>query len=71
MMRGVLCAALRGYQRAISPWLGEVCRFHPSCSSYAHGAISRHGVLKGGYLAALRLARCQPLCPGGLDPVPD
>lgn len=67
----VLCVALiRVYQRAISPMLGDVCRYHPSCSRYAVGAISTHGVFKGVVLAARRLLRCTPLHAGGLDPVP-
>jgi len=67
----VLCVALiRVYQRVISPMLGDVCRYHPSCSRYAVGAISTHGVFKGCVLAARRLLRCTPLHAGGLDPVP-
>lgn len=61
---------LRGYKRFISPLLGQHCRFHPSCSMYAIEAIQVHGHLRGGWLALKRLARCQPLCEGGLDPVP-
>ncbi len=63
-------ALLRGYQRALSPLLPPLCRFHPTCSQYAIEAIERHGFLRGSWLAAKRLARCQPLCHGGVDPVP-
>lgn len=69
-MNSPLIALLRGYKRFISPLLGQHCRFHPSCSMYAIEAIQVHGHLRGDWLAAKRLARCQPLCEGGLDPVP-
>jgi len=58
------------YQRLLSPLLPPACRFHPSCSSYAREAIAVHGAAKGSLLAAWRILRCQPLCRGGLDPVP-
>lgn len=45
------------------------CRFHPSCSTYAVEAIRRHGALRGGWMAVLRLGRCHPWNPGGIDPV--
>jgi uncharacterized protein len=61
---------LAGYQRLLSPLLGARCRFHPSCSSYARIAVARFGPARGGLLALWRLARCQPLCEGGFDPVP-
>jgi putative membrane protein insertion efficiency factor len=64
-------ALIRAYQRALSPWLGTNCRFLPTCSVYADEAIARFGVLRGGWLAARRLVRCQPLCAGGYDPVPE
>ena len=66
----LLAAAIRGYQRFLSPAFPPSCRFHPSCSQYALEAITRHGALKGGWLAARRLARCHPFHPGGFDPVP-
>jgi hypothetical protein len=62
---------LRGYQRALSPLLGARCRFHPTCSRYAHEAVQRFGVARGGTLALFRILRCQPFCDGGFDPVPD
>lgn len=66
----LLTALLRGYQRWISPALGQHCRFAPSCSQYALEAVREHGALHGSWLAARRLGRCHPWNPGGLDPVP-
>lgn len=70
-MRWLLVTFIRAYQRLISPLFGPRCRFHPSCSQYALEALERHGVVKGGWLALRRIARCHPLNPGGHDPVPD
>ena len=62
--------AIRGYKLLISPYFRGSCRFLPSCADYAAEAIGRFGVRRGGWLAARRLARCQPLCRAGIDPVP-
>lgn len=69
-MKRVLTAAIRLYQRIVSPWLAPCCRFAPSCSEYAIEAINRHGTLRGGWLAGCRILRCHPFHPGGWDPVP-
>jgi putative membrane protein insertion efficiency factor len=69
-MRAALTAAIRGYQRLVSPLLGPRCRFYPSCSSYALQAVSVHGAGKGSVLAVARICRCHPWHPGGVDPVP-
>jgi putative membrane protein insertion efficiency factor len=61
---------IRVYQRAVSPSLGANCRFVPTCSSYAAEALSRHGVIRGTWMAMRRIGRCNPLVPGGYDPVP-
>ena len=61
---------IRMYQSVISPFLGPACRFYPSCSEYAHEAVDKYGVIRGGYLAVRRLFRCHPFHPGGIDPVP-
>lgn len=61
---------VRGYRLLLSPWLGSSCRFEPTCSVYSLQALERHGALVGSYLTLHRLARCQPWCDGGCDPVP-
>jgi hypothetical protein len=69
-MKRLALAAIRFYQSTVSPSRPPACRFEPSCSNYAHEAISRHGLLRGGRLTLLRLARCHPFSKGGYDPVP-
>lgn len=64
-------AAIRLYQRFLSPLLGKNCRFVPTCSAYALEAIERYGFLRGTLLGAKRILRCGPWSPGGYDPVPD
>ncbi len=65
-----LIALVRGYRFALKPWLGNACRFEPTCSAYALEALERHGAAAGTYLAARRILRCHPWCDGGCDPVP-
>ncbi|HJV72033.1 membrane protein insertion efficiency factor YidD [Ideonella sp.] len=65
-----LVLLLRGYRLLLSPWLGNQCRFYPSCSVYGIEALRRHGALAGSYLTVARVLRCQPWCDGGCDPVP-
>jgi uncharacterized protein len=69
-VKRALLAAVRFYQRAISPALPPRCRFYPSCSAYAVEAIERHGALRGSWLALRRLVKCAPWHPGGVDLVP-
>lgn len=66
----VLRALVRVYQRLVSPLLGPVCRFHPSCSEYTSECLRLHGALGGAYLGARRILRCHPFNPGGFDPPP-
>ncbi len=61
---------VRGYQLAISPLLGNRCRFFPSCSDFTMEALQKHGVFKGCWLGLRRVGRCHPWHPGGYDPVP-
>jgi putative membrane protein insertion efficiency factor len=69
-MRAIVLLTLAGYRRLVSPLLPPACRFYPSCSAYAAEAVRRHGAGRGLYLTVKRLARCHPLCEGGIDPVP-
>ncbi len=62
---------IRIYRLLFSPWIGQHCRFHPTCSAYAIEAIRRHGAARGSWLAAKRLGRCHPWHEGGVDPVPE
>ncbi len=66
-----LRSLIRGYQYTLSPFIGNQCRFHPTCSHYALDAISKHGALRGVWLTLRRLLRCHPFNPGGFDPVPE
>ena len=61
---------IRAYQITLSPLFAGACRFEPSCSRYAMAALEQHGLLRGSWLAARRLARCHPFGGSGLDPVP-
>ncbi len=58
------------YKLVISPVLPNACRFYPTCSQYAIEALTKHGLLKGGFLSVKRILRCHPFCDGGYDPVP-
>jgi hypothetical protein len=61
---------IRGYQVALSPWVGRSCRYLPTCSVYMSQSIARFGLLRGGWLGLRRLLRCHPWGASGLDPVP-
>ncbi len=65
-----LVALLRGYRLFLSPWIGNACRFEPTCSRYAIEAMQEHGGAQGSYLMVRRVLRCHPWCEGGHDPVP-
>ncbi len=69
-MKKTALVIIRIYQLVISPVFGGQCRFYPSCSDYARGAIEKYGALKGVALGAKRLLKCHPLHPGGVDHVP-
>ncbi|MFJ4381840.1 membrane protein insertion efficiency factor YidD [Streptomyces albidoflavus] len=69
-MKYPLLALIKLYQWTISPLLGPVCKYYPSCSHYGYGAIDRHGAIKGTALTAWRILRCNPWSLGGVDHVP-
>lgn len=69
-MRRLSVGIIVAYQRLISPLLGPVCRYEPSCSQYTREAIEKYGVARGGWLGIRRVSRCHPLHQGGYDPVP-
>jgi|UniRef100_UPI0040483E7B uncharacterized protein len=69
-MKWVLIKTVRFYQFFLSPWMGNNCRFSPTCSNYAIEAINEWGSFKGSWLAVRRVFRCHPWAVGGEDPVP-
>lgn len=68
--RNVCVVILRAYRAVISPLYGDVCRYYPSCSSYALQAIQQRGVVFGVLLGVRRISRCHPWADGGIDDVP-
>jgi putative membrane protein insertion efficiency factor len=69
-MKYIALGLIKLYRLCISPFVGEVCRFSPTCSEYAMEAFERHGVLKGFILTLKRLGKCHPWHAGGIDEVP-
>lgn len=69
-MRRLAVGLIRLYQRLISPFLGQVCRYQPTCSEYTLEAIERYGTIKGTWMGMKRISRCHPFHAGGYDPVP-
>ncbi len=63
-----LVKLVRGYQLAISPWLGPVCRFQPTCSHYMIEAVEKYGFMRGAWKGVRRIARCHPFGASGYDP---
>lgn len=70
IVRRFLLSLVHGYQRYLSWLLGGQCRFVPSCSCYAEEALSTQPLWRALWLITWRIARCQPFCKGGIDPVP-
>ena len=69
-MTRLFLTLIRGYQMSFSKVLPPSCRYYPSCSHYTYEAIERYGWLRGGWMGAVRIARCHPFAKGGVDPVP-
>ncbi len=70
-MKKILIAAIRCYQKFLSPLKGNYhCIYTPTCSQYAVEALQKYGVVKGSWLAFKRILRCHPFHEGGYDPVP-
>ena len=69
MLKYLLLKLISFYKSFLSPYLGGNCKFEPSCSSYGHDAISKHGAFKGCILTLLRLVKCNPFSNGGYDPI--
>ncbi|MCK4831167.1 MAG: membrane protein insertion efficiency factor YidD [Anaerolineales bacterium] len=69
-MKRLTMGLIRLYQLSLGRLFPPSCRFHPTCSVYGYGAIERYGVLRGGWLALKRIARCHPFNAGGHDPIP-
>lgn len=59
---------IRIYQWTLSPLLGPLCRFEPTCSRYMIGALQKYGLIRGGWKGICRVCRCHPWNPGGFDP---
>jgi len=69
VVRTIVVAPIRAYQRVISPALPRSCKYEPTCSHYAAEAVRTEGVLRGLVLAGWRILRCNPWSHGGYDPV--
>ena len=70
MIKRLLITLIRGYWWTLSPVIGSVCRFQPSCSRYTADCVERFGPLRGAWLGVVRICKCQPFHPGGYDPPP-
>ena len=70
-MKKLLIGAIRLSRKTLSPFIGQQCRFEPTCSHYGEEAIEKHGALRGSLLTVWRILRCGPWSKGGYDPVPE
>ncbi|MBW2003480.1 MAG: membrane protein insertion efficiency factor YidD [Deltaproteobacteria bacterium] len=67
--RAYIVSLIKLYQVLVSPFMPSSCRFMPTCSTYASLAIDKYGIIKGGFLALIRILKCHPFHPGGYDPL--
>ncbi|MCL2805005.1 MAG: membrane protein insertion efficiency factor YidD [Treponema sp.] len=70
-MKYIALFLIKFYKYAISPHFPQVCRYYPSCSTYAYDAVNKYGFLRGCFMAVKRILRCHPFHAGGYDPVPE
>ncbi len=70
-MKHIFIALIKFYRKFISPIKPPTCRFYPTCSEYSLECYKRFGVLKGTYLTVVRILKCHPFHPGGIDLVPE
>lgn len=70
-MRRIMIFLIKLYQMLLSPFVGQHCRFYPSCSAYSLEAVEKHGAMRGMWLSIKRISRCHPWHEGGIDPVPE
>ncbi len=70
-MKKILIALIKLYKKYISPYKGTKCPYYPTCSDYGIEALERYGIMKGSFLTAFRILRCNPFSKGGIDPVDD
>ena len=70
LLKGILVGIIRAYQILLSPRIGQVCRYYPTCSHYGLEAVKVHGAGKGSLLAAWRILRCHPWATGGIEHIP-
>jgi len=70
-MKHLALFLIKGYQHTVGRVMPRACRYEPTCSTYAHQAIARFGLVRGVLLGVWRIIRCNPFLPGGIDPVPE
>lgn len=70
-MKHIFIAIVKFYQKVISPMKPPTCRFYPTCSEYSLQSYQRFGTIKGTYLTIIRILKCHPFHPGGVDLVPE
>ncbi|MBA2116648.1 membrane protein insertion efficiency factor YidD [Bremerella alba] len=68
LLAELMIFAVRCYQYTLSPWVGQACRFQPTCSNYFIGAVRKHGPVSGALRGGWRILRCNPFCKSGFDP---